>query len=55
MKKFWLLEQENGEILNSIKLIYQKNTEEDRNDEKMRQIRIFLYQLYPIYKIKNNC
>ena len=34
----------------------QKKKEEDRNDDKkMKQIRIFLYQLYPpIYKIENS-
>ena len=31
-----------------------KKKEQIRNDDKkMKQIRIFLYQLYPIYKIKN--
>ena len=31
-----------------------KKKEKIRNDDKkMKQIRIFLYQLYPIYKIKN--
>ena len=32
-----------------------KKKEEDRNnDKKMMQIRVFLYQLYSIYKIQNN-
>ena len=32
-----------------------KKKEEVRNDDKkMKQIRIFLYQLYPIYKIQNS-
>ena len=31
-----------------------KKEEEDKNDDKkINQIRICLYQLYPIYKIKN--
>ena len=32
-----------------------RKKEEDRyDDKKMNQIRIFLYQLYPIYKIENS-
>ena len=30
-----------------------KNEEVRNDDKKMKQIRIFLYQLYPFYKIQN--
>ena len=31
----------------------EKKEEVRKDDKKMKQIRTFLYQLYPIYKIKN--